>query len=170
MMYAICTNFQIRDSSAVLDIFGSVSRSLNSLCHRSNMSCGSRTRSWCVLISQPNIIISPLKILSSNSLFSESAFFLVAGSSFVNGLIEAYIASGTEAAFLLIMDRQSKNTLIISSKKQSPQPSDVVGTSTAIALAGAIGMSGSMYTAVGTLGCIGLKKCPDPSHQSRFFF
>ena len=44
--------------------------------------------------------------------------------------------------------------------KKTPLPNDVVGTSTAISLANAMGMSGSTYTAAGTLGCIGLEKIP----------
>ena len=159
MTYAAYTSFPIRDLSAILDIFGSASRSLNSLRHRSNLSCGSRSRSRHVSISQPKTIISLLRVPSSSSLFSESVSFVRTGSSFASGFINAYIASETKAVFFLIMDRQStKQTLIMSFKKQSPRPNDVVGTLIAITLVGAIEMSGCIYTAVGTLGCIGLNK------------
>ena len=45
---------------------------------------------------------------------------------------------------------------MVSSKKQSLWPSDVINTSTTIALAGANGTSGSMYTKFSTFGWIGL--------------
>lgn len=75
---------------------------------------------------------------------SEIVPFLGTGSSFARGFMDTCIANSTDAAFLLMMSQRARNTLIILSKKQSPLPSDVVGTSTAIALAGANGTSGSI--------------------------
>ena len=107
-------------------------------------------------MSQPKTIIYSLGVPSSNNLFSENVFFLGTGSSFDSRLIDTYIVSGIEASFLFIMARQIKKTLIMLSKERSPLPNDVVGTSAAISLADAKGMSGSTYTAAGSLGCIGL--------------
>ena len=153
-----CTSFPISDSRAALGIVGFAIRSLSSFRRRSNLFWGSCSSSHSVSMSQPKKIINSLGVRSSNNLFSESVSFLGTGSSFDSGLIDTCNASGTEAAFLFIMVRRFKKTLIMSSKKQSPLPNDVVGTSTAISLAGAIEMSGSTYTAAGTLGCIGLDK------------
>ena len=157
MTYDACTSFPISDSRTALDIIGSAIRSLSSFC-RSNLSCGSHISSCRVSMSHSKTIISLLGVPFSNNLFSESVSFLWTGSSWDRGLIETCIARGTKVAFLLIIVNRFKNTFIILSKKQSPLPNDIVGTSTAISLAGAMGMLGSTYNAAGTLGYTGLNK------------
>ena len=120
MTYAACTSYPTSDSRATLDIIGFAIRSLSSFLQRPNLSCGSRSKSWRVLMSHPRTIISLLGVPSSNNLFSESVFFLGTGLSKDRGLIDTCIASGTDAAFLFIMSKRFKHNCIISFRKQSP--------------------------------------------------
>ena len=80
--YAACTSFPISDSRAPLDIIGFAIRSLSSFCQRSNLSCGSRSSSRRVSMSQPKTIISSLGVPSSNNLFSchitQKIYFIIA--------------------------------------------------------------------------------------------
>ena len=84
----------------------------------------------------------------------ERVTFLGTGSSSANGLSNTCKASVTEVAFLLMLYKRARHTLIILLEKQSPRPYDAAGTSTAISFLGTKGIEGFKYSGSITLGYV----------------